>query len=93
VGIVFQVGQRSQPVSIGDAYGIRDRLTERIIAEVELRSNISEAIRQTETADDADAVVEVGAQQRGPLLAALAAEKGDRGLTAELNELEKLLLG
>jgi hypothetical protein len=40
---------------------IRDRLTERNTAEAELRSKISKAIRQTVTADDADAIVEVGA--------------------------------
>jgi hypothetical protein len=93
VGIVFQVGQWLQPVSIGDAHGIRDRLTERNTAEAELRSKISKAIRQTVTADDADAIVEVRAEQRGPLLAALAAEKEDRDLSAQLTELEELLLG
>jgi hypothetical protein len=89
--VIFQVGQRSQPVSAGDAQGIRDRLTERNTAEAELRSKISEAIRQAENAEG-DAVVDVSAVQRGPILAALAAEKSDRGLSAELSQLEKMLL-
>jgi hypothetical protein len=93
--VVFQVEHTSQPVPIPDAYGIRGRLTDRRnLAVHDLRSNIGDAIQQAEKAEDdvADAVVQVSAAQRGPLLMALADEKADRGLSPELTELEKLVL-
>jgi hypothetical protein len=86
--VVFRVREGEQSVSVGDAVGLRSRLTERNLAEHELRALIGDAVRQAEAGEDG--VVVVTDDQRPALIVALAAEKADRGLTAELRALEEL---
>jgi hypothetical protein len=87
--IIIHVDQGSQAVSIDEARGIRGRLTERSVAEIELRSQIGKAIRRAERGETA--AVQVTPAMRVSLFAALAADKADRGLTPALSQLETMV--
>ena len=87
--IVFRLPQGSQELSIGDTLGLRGRLTERNLAEQNLKTTMSNAIRLAERGGKA--VIEPSPDQRGALRNAIGLEKADRGLSAELARLEQLL--
>jgi hypothetical protein len=67
--VVFRYRIGSQSVSVNDAVGLHGRLTDRNVAEQELRQSISEALRQAENSEDS--TLEVSPEQRDALLRAI----------------------